>query len=72
MLQGLNGGKLPENQTVDWVEGVSHDGEGMTRSEQGMTRVRWVWFLGCRAFHSLVGGIFFLRRVGLLSLVVSE
>ncbi|KAL1757675.1 hypothetical protein FB107DRAFT_208632 [Schizophyllum commune] len=39
MLQGLNGGKLPENQTVDWVEGVSHDGEGMTRSEQGMTRL---------------------------------
>ncbi|KAL1744906.1 hypothetical protein HDZ31DRAFT_73913 [Schizophyllum fasciatum] len=39
MLQNLNGGQLPENATVDWVEGVSHDGEGMTRSEMGMTRL---------------------------------
>ena len=39
MLQNISGGSLPANATVDFVEGVTHDCEGMTRSPSGLTRV---------------------------------
>ncbi|KAL1744675.1 hypothetical protein HDZ31DRAFT_38076 [Schizophyllum fasciatum] len=39
MLQNISGGVLPANATVDFVEGVTHDCEGMTRSPSGLTRL---------------------------------
>ncbi|KAL1689471.1 hypothetical protein GGG16DRAFT_126468 [Schizophyllum commune] len=39
MLQNISGGSLPANATVDFVEGVTHDCEGMTRSPSGLTRL---------------------------------
>ena len=42
MLKGLKGsnGEIPANATVDYVPGVSHDGEGMQQSTQGINKVK--------------------------------
>ncbi|KIY67246.1 hypothetical protein CYLTODRAFT_454652 [Cylindrobasidium torrendii FP15055 ss-10] len=39
MLEGLGGGSLPSTQTVDWVPGVSHDGDAMMNSDAGIAKL---------------------------------
>ncbi|KIY72731.1 hypothetical protein CYLTODRAFT_388319 [Cylindrobasidium torrendii FP15055 ss-10] len=46
-IKDLNDGSLPSTQTVDYIEGVSHDGDGMMTSAQGMEKVRRPTFSAC-------------------------
>lgn len=39
MLKDMNSGMVPSAQTVDYVPGVSHDGDGMMSSAQGVNHL---------------------------------
>jgi hypothetical protein len=39
MLENMSGG-MPSTQTIDYVEGVSHDGDAMILSDEAIDKVR--------------------------------